>query len=202
MIQAWNLRLFITILKNFQKIWRGVKVTALHADPSFEFWAFEYLKKCRDGSIKRGYNWCGGVARWGTSGKTSTIRRYYKQQYGDETIVEYIGIAADEEKRIVRARQKKRPAVSIFPLVEWGMTEADCLEYCRENGWDWLENGVDLYDILDRVSCWCCSNKNQKEIKNIMQYLPEYWDRIKVYEQRCGSPYKGKGCAYFEEKLK
>ena len=34
------------------------------------------------------------------------------------------------------------------------------------------ENDVRLYDILDRVSCWCCKNKNRKELKAIYQYLP------------------------------
>ena len=151
----------------------------------------------KDGITTYGYGWCGGLCRWGTTEKLKALDRYAKSKKA--TV--YIGIAADEEKRIVRARQKKRPAVSIFPLVEWGMTEADCLEYCYKNGWKWLENGIDLYDILDRVSCWCCSNKNQKEIKNIMQYLPEYWERIKVYEKRCGVLYKGKGCTYFERKF-
>ena len=35
-----------------------------------------------------------------------------------------------------------------YPLVEWGMTEADCLAYCKERGFDW--DG--LYDIFHRVS--------------------------------------------------
>ena len=81
------------------------------------------------------------------------------------------------------------------------MTEEECLIYCRDHGWNWEEDGVDLYDVLDRVSCWCCSNKNQKEIKNIIMYLPEYWQRIKNYETRCGIPYKGKGCKYYEQKF-
>lgn len=81
------------------------------------------------------------------------------------------------------------------------MTEKDCLQYCREHGYDWKENGIDLYDVLDRVSCWCCINKNQKEIKNIIMYLPEYWKRIKEYEKKCGVPYKNKGCNYFEKKF-
>ena len=81
------------------------------------------------------------------------------------------------------------------------MTEQECLNYCYENGWNWEENGVELYGILDRVSCWCCANKNQKEIRNIMIYLPEYWQRIKEYEIKCKVPYKKKGCKYFEKKI-
>ena len=57
------------------------------------------------------------------------------------------------------------------------MTERDCLEYCYSKGFYWEENGVRLYDILDRVSCWCCANKNKKELENMRIYLPEYYLR-------------------------
>ena len=62
-----------------------------------------------------------------------------------------------------------------YPLVELKMTEKDCLDYCRECGFDWVEGDVNLYDILDRVSCWCCANKNLKELRNYKRYLPKYW---------------------------
>ena len=43
--------------------------------------------------------------------------------------VHYVGIAADETKRI--ARQEKRN--TILPLVDIGWTEDDCMNWCREN---------------------------------------------------------------------
>lgn len=52
------------------------------------------------------------------------------------------------------------------------------------------EGQIDLYDILDRVSCWCCSNKNQKELRNIYTYLPQYWERLKYLQSRIESPMK------------
>ena len=58
------------------------------------------------------------------------------------------------------------------------MTEKDCLNYCYKRGFYWIENGVRLYDVLDRVSCWCCANKNKKELDNMFYYLPEYYLRI------------------------
>lgn len=57
----------------------------------------------------------------------------------------------------------------------WEMTEKDCLEYCYNRGFYWEENGIKLYDKLDRVSCWCCANKNKKELENMRIYLPEYY---------------------------
>lgn len=124
----------------------------------------------RDGSIQFGYGLCGGRCRWGTTEKNKTIEKYLKEQYGQD-YKEFIGIAADETTRI----EKERNEHKLLPLVDWKMTEADCLEYCYNRGFYWEENDVRLYDVLDRVSCWCCANKNKKELENMRIYLPEYY---------------------------
>lgn len=124
----------------------------------------------RDGSIQFGYGLCGGRCRWGTTEKNKTIEKYLKKQYGND-YKEFIGIAADETTRIEKERNKHK----LLPLVDWKMTEADCLEYCYNRGFYWEENDVKLYDVLDRVSCWCCANKNKKELENMRIYLPEYY---------------------------
>lgn len=124
----------------------------------------------RDGSIQSGYGLCGGRCRWGTTEKNKTIEKYLKEQYGND-YKEFIGIAADEITRI----EKERNEHKLLPLVDWKMTEADCLEYCYNRGFYWEENDVRLYDVLDRVSCWCCANKNKKELENMRIYLPEYY---------------------------
>ncbi len=134
----------------------------------------------------KGYGWCGGKCRWGTTMKTMAIDAFKSSM--DCEIVEYIGIAFDEKDRIGDKQ---------YPLVEWGMTEADCLAYCRSCGYNWLErttqmpNGfIDLYDILDRVSCWCCCNKNFKELRNIYIYLPNYWKKLKRLQAKIDRPMK------------
>lgn len=124
----------------------------------------------RDGTIQYGYGLCGGRCRWGTTDKNKTIEKYLKEQYGED-YREYIGIAADETIRIEKERNKYK----LLPLVGWKMTEKDCLEYCYNRGFYWEENGTKLYDVLDRVSCWCCANKNKKELENMRIYLPEYY---------------------------
>lgn len=181
---------------------RGVGYKRIVPEKSFEYLAFEHKCKRRDGAVCVGYDWCGGLRRWGTSQKNREIEKYYKSKYGDaDLIVEYVGIAKDELNRIEKQRIKRGKTVKIYPLVEWGMTEKDCLSFCYEHNINWKQNGVDLYKILDRVSCWCCANKNQKEVKNIIMFLPDVWMKIKDYEKRCGVPYKGRGCKYFEDKF-
>jgi len=49
-----------------------------------------------------------------------------------------------------------------------------------------------------RVSCWCCQNKNLKELKNIYLYLPKYWEMLKGLQSRIIEPMKGAGKSVFE----
>ena len=133
-----------------------------------------------------------GVARWATAEKREAIKRHYRENYKNETIYEYVGIASDEQWRMKDDEHK------IYPLVEWGMTEKDCLQYCYDHGFDWNENGIELYSVLDRVSCWCCQNKNLKELKNMYLYLPEYWQKLRGLQSRIETPMKGKGKSVFE----
>ena len=74
--------------------------------------------------------------------------------------------------------KKNEQYTKYYHQQNFGMTEYLCLKYCYENGFYWIEHGVKLYDVLTRVSCWCCANKNKKELDNMFYYLPEYYLRI------------------------
>ena len=188
-------------------LYRNIKFSQLGSKNSFLFDMFVRPVRYNNPNGKEypihyGYEWCGGNARWGTSGKLSAIRKHYKEYYPDEQIYEYVGIASDEPGRV--RTHGYGDATKIYPLVDWNMTEKDCLKYCYEHGYNWDENGIELYDILDRVSCWCCRNKNLKELKNIYLYLPEYWQRLRGLQSRIDSPMKGIGKSVFqlEERFK
>lgn len=163
---------------------RGIKYTELKPKRPFLWSMFEEPHKGKhDGIIRYGYGWCGGMCRWGTHEKLVAVDRY-AESIGAKC---YVGIASDEQTRI----EKKRKSYKIMPLVGWQMTEKDCLDYCYSMGWHWMENGVDLYSILDRVSCWCCCNKNLRELRNIRKYLPEYWEKLKYLQSQLECPMKG-----------
>lgn len=142
----------------------------------------------RGGGFHLGYSWCGGLCRWGTRQKIQALNNYI----GDN--IDYVGIAYDEPERIGKeARENKR-----FPLHELGITEAQALGKCYERGFFWEENGVRLYDILDRVSCYCCGNKNLKELKNMYLYLPEYWQILRELQSKTDRPFRRDGKTIFD----
>lgn len=171
----------------------NIKYTELRPKCPFLYTMFNKPVKSRNGTCHCGYSWCGGTCRWGTTEKLQAIDKYCEEQ----NAICYVGIASDEHKRLSKERKQYKK----FPLADWNMTEKDCLQYCREKGYSWKEycgNGnIDLYDILDRVSCWCCRNKNLKELKNYYLYLPKYWKKLKELQLKTEMPfYKGKTKKY------
>ena len=159
----------------------GIKYTELKPENSMDYDMFERPVREKNGGTHCGYSWCGGRCRWGTTKKIAALKKHCAGA------AEYVGIAADENHRIKKSIRPNR----FFPLVSYGMTEADCLQYCYAHGFYWLESGVRLYDILDRVSCWCCANKNLKELRNMYRYLPKYWQRLREMQARTPRPFKG-----------
>lgn len=168
-----------------------IKLVTLHPKNNFMYDMFERPVKYRKKEgCHYGYSWCGGACRWGTTAKLRCIEEHTNGS------MEYVGIASDEISRL----EKERKSTKLFPLADWGWAEADCLVYCRSKGISWWEGDVDLYDVLDRVSCWCCRNKNLKELKAMWKYLPEYWEKLKSLQSRTDMPFKKYGSVFELEK--
>ena len=168
---------------------RGIRFTEVKPGVPFLYNMLDRPVDSKKNGFHLGYGWCGGPCRWGTKLKTRTL-----DGVALDADVHYVGIAADEPERLERLEAPK-----CSPLADAGMTEADCLAFCYERGFFWEENGVRLYDILDRVSCWCCKNKNRKELKNIYQFLPQYWEKLKGLQAQIPmpmKPYSRKGVPY------
>lgn len=192
--------LFFDAGKEFKSIYRNwetlteildkhkIGYQCLKPPKTFDYYFSEHVVKSRDNSQKQGYSWCGGCTRWMTSIKVQAINSFYDLFIG-ETIVEYVGIAKDEPDRLTFKRSDR--TVKVYPLVMWGMTENDCLVKCYKSGFDWKEdNGVDLYDVLDRVSCYCCRNKNLGELRAIYRHLPDYWQKLTAMQEKTKIPFR------------
>lgn len=163
---------------------KGIKYTELHPQKSFIDLMINHPYLSRSGVLKKGYGWCGALCRWGTTEKVRTINKYIDDKYGGDDH-QYIGLAYDEPERLKRLNNNKSS-----PLAKEKVSEKEALKLCYENGFYYKENGIRLYDILKRVSCWCCRNKNLKELDNYKKYLPKYFLNLCQLEEIIGEPMK------------
>lgn len=187
---------------------RGIPFTTLKNEHSFDYWMFEHEPKRRKAEEfkqlygdAKGYSWADARSRWcSTALKTQIIDKYLRTK---ENVVQYVGIASDEQYRL--ERKITQEGNRRYPLVEWGWTEADCLSYCYSLGYDW--DG--LYNHFDRVSCWCCPLKSLDELRNLRKYYPELWQELKDMDGRTWRQFRkdysvedlDKRFAYEEERL-
>lgn len=158
----------------------GIKITRIKPERSFEYLMLDYPVKCKDnGLTKIGFSWAGVRQRWCTTRLKDLPREKFlsplRKKYD---VVEYVGIAADEQFRLERKRNRNESHV--HPLVDWGMTERDCLNYCYEHGYDW----GGLYQHFKRVSCWCCPLQSLDELRKLYHHFPELWAKLKDWDSR------------------
>lgn len=59
------------------------------------------------------------------------------------------------------------------------MTEHDCLTYCYKRGFDW----GGLYELYDRVSCWCCPLQVLNGLRNLYEHFPNLWQRLQAWDK-------------------
>lgn len=98
--------------------------------------------------------------------KLKPILRYQKSLPPDT--VQYIGIARDEQERLLRLDGRR---VSL--LDKYGYTEQDAKQLCREAG---LLSPV--YDFTDRGGCWFCPNARRRELRHLYDHHPDLWARM------------------------
>lgn len=98
--------------------------------------------------------------------KLKPILRYQKSLPPDT--VQYIGIARDEQKRLLRLGGSK-----ISLLDKYGLTEQDAKQLCREAG---LLSPV--YEFTDRGGCWFCPNAKRQELRHLYDHHPDLWARM------------------------
>lgn len=159
----------------------GIKFTMLRAEKSFDYLMFD----APTSKNTPGRGWATFKVRWCTSEvKKDIVRKYFKALKRQYNIIQYIGLAADEEYRLKRKTNQQE--FMQHPLVEWGWTEKDCLEYCYSKGFDW----EGLYEIFDRVSCWCCPLKSLEELRNLRKHFPDLWVELQDMDNRAWNQFR------------
>ena len=88
-----------------------------------------------------------------------------KKQYN---VIQYIGIASDEEDRI-KAKENV-----IYPLVDLGITEEMAKNICIDNN---LYSPLYTSDI-HRDGCWFCNKASIKSLMDVYKNYPDYWNLL------------------------
>lgn len=172
----------------------GITITKVKPEKNWDYWFSEHIKTRGKTAGTRGYEWPSLRMRWCTGYlKKGPMRKYLSAKYG-RRYCQCIGIAADEPKRF-----KNKRAIDRHPLVEYGMTEAQCLEYCLSKGYDF----GGLYNHFNRVSCFCCPLMRLGDARNTWKYYPEQWQRIVELDDRCHfAKFRDCGARALEERFK
>ena len=147
----------------------GIEIIRLKPAESFYYHMFEHRTVAKKGLLKGrvhriGAGWANYNRRWCTRIKVEALRKY---QVGIKNSISCVGIAVDETKRKIDKKNK-------YPLIEFNKTEEDCLEYCKSLGYHW--NG--LYDIFNRVSCYCCPLQKISDLRNLREHFPDLWNQM------------------------
>lgn len=157
----------------------GIRWVTIKPPRSFEYLLYQHQYQRRDGTQEtNGYGWANSHNRW----CTSKLKTEWLDKLDDA--VRYVGIAADEIDRLQRTSNLDK--LHIHPLVDWGWTEADCLQYCYDHGYDW----GGLYQLYKRVSCWCCPLQPLSALKTMRAKQPELWARLREIDKKVKNDFK------------
>lgn len=165
----------------------GQPITHVRAKEDFEFYFLKAPVKryhltafaAQFGMNHTGYGWAGPKMRWCTSRLKDTPREQFLRPLREKyNLIEYVGIAADETYRL--ARKNNQNPNHRHPLVDWGVTEKDALEYCYAKGFDF----GGLYKQFKRVSCWCCPLQSLSELRVLKKSYPALWAQLAEWDNK------------------
>ena len=158
------------------------RITVVKSEKSFEEMFHQVYRKGSRTGIIYGYPltigaWCNDRL------KLRTLNRYCKK-YGKH--IHYLGLAADETKRLARLRPNEKA-----PLAEWGMTEKDCMVFLEARG---LLNP--LYQKFCRLGCFFCVKQPISSLRIVRRDYPELWQRMLDWDRESPRSFKPGGTVH------
>lgn len=146
----------------------GVKTQILHSDRDYMY----FFKNAVGGGGKHAGKLYGfplaGKCVINRDCKVKPIKQYLRNM--GKNVTEYIGIAADEPKRLQRLNDRK-----ISLLSKYGYTEEMAKELCRKHN---LLSPI--YDTDTRGGCWFCPNAKISSLSRLRKLHPDYWQELEA----------------------
>lgn len=148
------------------KSW-GYETKILHSELNYlDLFFREPTRGKRYGSGLRSGFPMAGKCQINRSCKVEPMKKFLKKW--KEEYLEYIGIAADEPKRLARLKKNQ---VSL--LEKYGYTEQMAFEVCKK--YDLLSP---IYDFTKRGGCWFCPNAKNCELRHLRSHHKELWEKL------------------------
>jgi len=143
----------------------------------FDYWFAEHVKTKGKRKGTKGYGWPDFRNRWCTALKREAFSHIlYGKEYNPRkrgiAVVEYHGIAADEQKRLEKNKDGRDVR---YPLAEWGVVEDEALKYCFSKGFTW---GGLYSEGRSRASCFCCPLQRMKELELTFLNHKDLWGEM------------------------
>ena len=101
----------------------------------------------------------------------------YERYVGDDPVVSYVGIRADEDREGYLST--KPNITSVFPFKEDGVVKADVYRILDESG----VGMPDYYDWRSRSGCYFCFYQRRSEWVGLLENHPHLFEAAKAYEK-------------------
>ncbi len=158
----------------------GVQVDVVRSEKDYRTLFHTVIQSGRHKGMLRGWL-MGGRCNANRDLKIQPIHRYYSR-FRKRGVVQYVGIAADEPRRL--ARMKPRGYIRKVSLLQkYGYTEQDAWRKCEEYG---LLSPI--YRMATRGGCWFCPNCRIRVFAMLRRRHPELWhelQKLSRVENKC-----------------
>ena len=138
----------------------GIEVEHITADKSYE--ECFYTKYQKGKNKGRTYGFPMQIGAW----CNSRLKVSMLNQFNKADITQYLGICADEPKRIERLSGTNKVALP----AQLGYTEKMCYDLAKS-----LDLLSPIYENATRGGCWFCHNQSVDQLRFLRKNYPEYW---------------------------
>lgn len=141
----------------------GKPIVRLNADRGFDHWLQVYGGYLPSSRMR----WC-----------TRQLKlRPFEQYVGEDPVISYVGIRADEDREGYVSTKPNIKAV--FPFKEEGITKPDVFRILEEAGL-----GLpDYYKWRSRSGCYFCFFQRKGEWAGLLENHPDLFEKAKAYEK-------------------
>lgn len=149
----------------------GIRFTVLHSTKTYEDVFHHIFTSGKSTGWKHGFTWPRRCAV-NRDCKLKAMSEYKRRE--KKRLVFYVGIAADEKKRLKRLNK----TTNISLLEKYSLTEIDAFNLCQKNN---LLSPI--YNITKRNGCWFCPNAKDTELLHLLNCHEDLFNKLVELEK-------------------